>query len=542
MYRLLIVDDEEIITDGLYEVFSSYNPEQLDVYKAYSATEALEWLARSRIDIILTDIAMPGMNGLELIEKVQNFWPKCKVVFLTGHNNFEYTYRAIQMTNVRYLLKTEGYDKIIDTVEVVMNEIYQEKFTSKWIERSREQLYAYQFMAQGEYMRHLLQDSKYLGKDMEILRNEFNELEISLDLNKGVWLVLGRLTYPKGKTYLEKSNILSAVRDMWEYHLSEKLQSMDIIDKYGDILWFIQPCLDTNDDLDGRFSKYLEGSLELVQQESIHLLELPIIFTVSSHSCQWNRITEKYEQLRQLQQFKVGRNIPMIIWDTHNEQNQKSPADKTTQKYRMESMVANLDSNKIEEFFIHLQTFITSEIATDDVHQLMEAYYAIALSLYSYINRLELNTHIFNYDKLLRIDDHRSIMDGFHFLKDTTEKILHIHKIRERDKASCIIENICKYIEDHLNEDLSLVKLAEIHFFNPSYLSYFFKQEYGMNLSEYIEKCRILKAKELLENRKLKIRDVGVAVGYASAHSFTRFFKKVTGMTPKEYRGNLIRK
>ncbi len=81
MYRLLIVDDEEIITDGLYEVFSSYNPEQLDVYKAYSATEALEWLARSRIDIILTDIAMPGMNGLELIEKVQNFWPKCKVVF-----------------------------------------------------------------------------------------------------------------------------------------------------------------------------------------------------------------------------------------------------------------------------------------------------------------------------------------------------------------------------------------------------------------------------------------------------------------------------
>ncbi len=84
MYRLLIVDDEEIITDSLYDVFCSLLPDELDVCKAYSGTEAIEWMSRTRIDIVLTDISMPGLNGLELIERIQGYWPRCKVIFFNG--------------------------------------------------------------------------------------------------------------------------------------------------------------------------------------------------------------------------------------------------------------------------------------------------------------------------------------------------------------------------------------------------------------------------------------------------------------------------
>jgi two-component system response regulator YesN len=66
MHRLLIVDDEEIITDSLYEVFNQLMSDELEVYRAYTARGALEWLRRTRIDIVLTDIRMPGMSGLEL--------------------------------------------------------------------------------------------------------------------------------------------------------------------------------------------------------------------------------------------------------------------------------------------------------------------------------------------------------------------------------------------------------------------------------------------------------------------------------------------
>lgn len=75
------------------------------------------------------------------------------------------------------------------------------------------------------------------------------------------------------------------------------------------------------------------------------------------------------------------------------------------------------------------------------------------------------------------------------------------------------------------------MRLAELHHFNPSYLSRLFKQEKGTNLSEFIDDCRIRRAKELLQNTDLMIREIAIRVGYEAAHSFTRLFKKLTGMT-----------
>src|SRR5690625_4446827 len=148
MYRLLIVDDEELITDGLYDVFSRLMPEQLDVYKAYSGKEALDWMARTRIDIILTDISMPGLSGLELIERVQALWPHCRVIFLTGYDYFDYVYQAIQMNDVKYLLKTEGYDKVVETVKEIIIELKESSLKNQLPELTDQEKHAYQLMAQ----------------------------------------------------------------------------------------------------------------------------------------------------------------------------------------------------------------------------------------------------------------------------------------------------------------------------------------------------------------------------------------------------------
>ena len=160
LYRLLIVDDEDIITDWLYKVFHRLMPEKLDVCKAYSAKEALQWMSRTRIDIVLTDIRMPGMNGLELSDEIQAFWPRCKVIFLTGYSEFDYAYKAIQMTDVRYLLKTEGYDKVTSTVQEVMQEIEHENQISKMLEQSTgAALCHWSRWHKGDYFRQLLQES-----------------------------------------------------------------------------------------------------------------------------------------------------------------------------------------------------------------------------------------------------------------------------------------------------------------------------------------------------------------------------------------------
>lgn len=539
MYRLLIVDDEEIITDGLYEVFSNYMPEQLDVYKAYSGTEALQWMKRTRIDIILSDIAMPGMNGLELIKQIHSYWPKCKVVFLTGHSNFDYTYQAIQMDDVKYLLKTEGYDKVIEVIEAMIQKIQQQFEQIKLVEQSREQKDAYQFMEQSEYLRHVLQKKINTPFRQEDLINEFHNFHIKLNPSRDVLLVHGRLTYPKGATYTTKNEIQTYVRAKWNDYMSDKLLNMEIVDRYSDLIWFIQDTEAEDHSLHDHLPKYIEGTLELLQQECMYSHELVLSFVISSNFSSWSEVPDKYEQLRQIQQMKINNNVPTILKDDQDTKSISTNYDYSSTNYKLEMMFGHVEANRREAFLQELDVLIDTELSNGNMHEMKEIYYRVGLLLYSYVNQRGWHHVINQFELLLDLDEHASIEEGFSYLRIVAKQLFDYNQKDERDRATHVIETICQYIQQHLSEDLSLVKLAEIHYFNPSYLSHFFKQEKGINLSEYIERCRIKRAKELLERRDLKIKDVCLSVGYVSAHSFTRFFKKVTGKTPKEYRDSL---
>lgn len=89
MYRMLIVDDLPVIVEGLVKMFGKKKPE-LELYQAYSAYQALDVLNRTRIDIVLSDIRMPGMEGTELLHEIKRHWPLCKVIFLTSFDDFHY--------------------------------------------------------------------------------------------------------------------------------------------------------------------------------------------------------------------------------------------------------------------------------------------------------------------------------------------------------------------------------------------------------------------------------------------------------------------
>ncbi|MDQ6417847.1 response regulator [Paenibacillus sp. LHD-117] len=539
MYRLLIVDDEEIITDGLYEVFHQLLPESLDICKAYSAKEALNWLARTRIDIVLTDIRMPGMSGLELSEEIQKYWPRCKVIFLTGFSEFDYAYKAIQIPFARYILKTEGYDKVIAMVQEVIQELNHDIQMNQLVEQSRIQMDTLERMAQENYFRHILQNAFIETDTAKVLAHDFEELNIGLDPNDSIILVLGRLSYSSEAGFTERSKILASTRMIWNTFLGEQTRSIGIIDKLGDILWIIQPLISIDENFNQHLIRYLEGTLELVQDACQASLQSTISFTVSGTESAWEDISTQYERLRQLQQLKVGTGLSMILIDRSNETGIMKEGLNFAQK--IEVMEAHLEGGKPADFFTEMDMLSNLLLQVQgNVQKVTEGYYSIALLLLAHINRLGLHGQIGDYGKLMRIDDHPSMKDGFIYLRGVAEAIFQHKNKDERDRASQVIEKICHFIENHLEDDLSLVRLAEIHYFNPSYLSRFFKQEYGSNLSEYIDKCRIRRAKELLKDADQKVRDVANAVGYEAAHSFTRFFKKATGMTPQEYRDSLI--
>ena len=535
MYRLLIVDDEEIITDSLYETFARHIPDQLDVCKAYSATEALSWMQRSRIDIVLTDIRMPGMSGLELTERIQASWPNCRVIFLTGHSDFDYAYQAFQMANVRDLLKTEGYDKVMSVVEDVMEEIRQSHSMLELLEHSHQVNSQLARIQQKEYLRKLLQDCTAVMASTNDMQDELFKRDIRLQINSPIYLILGRFNNPPEKGS-DLTEVQESVRIIGSSLMHDRTAYVSVTDHYGDTIWLIQPKQEEEMSND-KLVRFLEGTLELVQEACMVSLGVSIAFSLSSQSCEWSELTKQYERLRLLQWMKIGDCVYMVLTDHRNDLSSDGPKESMRLSNRIEIMSGYLETGRIQPFYDIFEE-LAGELLQQEItmERAMETYYNLALLLHSTINRWGLQQKIPDQRSLLHLGEYTCMKDAVQFLYRAADELVRYKRSNEQERANVVIHSLCSYIKDNLEKDLSLVRLAELHHFNPSYLSRFFKQEMGINLSEFIDDCRIRRAKELLQNPNFMVREVALQVGYEAAHSFTRLFKKITGMTPQEYR------
>lgn len=538
MYRMLIVDDEEIITDGLMDIFSNLDLE-LDLYKAYSGEEALKLLRRTRVDIVLSDICMPEMDGLELMKHIHSNWPQCKIVFLTGHNEFDYVYQAIQKPGVQYMLKSEGYPKLIEAVRRAMTELEEAMRMSHLLQQAREQLHTLETLAQGDYFRHLFHST---ALDHQRLGDDLQRLGISLDASLPVLLVHGIVVCADPNiSYADRHEAALAVKFLSESWLAERTTSTGIIDRYGDLIWLIQPGSVLAGEAEDQLChtvKFLEGTFELIQQACMATLNVSLAVTLSGEAEAWESLPAAYDRIRRRQHDRPGDGTRMVQTVSLRDE---AFGDKPAVAYRASGgkseMLANhLEAGRRQEFlnlFDELAEAVTGQ--GPGCRYTTELYYTIALMLLSYANRWELQDKT-GADGLLQLRESRSWREPFAALRTVAETLFSVRTSGERRRAAITVEKVCAYIDEHIGEDLSLVRLADMIHFNPSYLSRLFKQEKGFNLSEYIEQLRLRKAKELLGSDELRVAEVGSLVGYDSPQSFTRFFKKMTQMTPQEYR------
>lgn len=539
MIRMLIVDDEEIITDGLFDVFSQLNLD-LDLYKAYSGEEALDWMNTTRVDIVLSDIRMPGMDGLELMRNIRSSWQHCKIIFLTGYNDFDYVYQAIQTPGVSYLLKSEEYDKIIKAVTDAIHELENSLKFHHLIKQSSEKLNTLETLAQGNYFRYLLQGTR-AAEELEV---DFSKLGIALDPSMPVLVAIGDLQRTNmHHSFAESQEAALAVKFLAETFLTERTDSLGIIDHYGGLLWLVQPKHahrnETGEDY-ARTVKFLEGQFELMLRACHDSLGITFAITLCADTCEWKQLSEIYDRIRSEQYWRAGDGAQMV--QTVNLETIETAANSRTLREKAESLAIHLEGGN-REGFLHLFNELTGTACDERGNGgpfALELYYTIALFFLSYINRWELHDKV-GTTGLMQRDRHSSWQDSFEFLKQIAESLFNLRLSVERNRAAAVIKKVRSYIEEHLGEDLSLVRLAGVIHFNPSYLSRLFKQESGVNLSEYIDEARMEKAKNLLKKDELKIAEVGAQVGYETPHSFTRFFKKSTGVTPVEYR-EMVRK
>ncbi|UZQ86103.1 response regulator [Thermoclostridium stercorarium] len=547
MYTLLIVDDEPIIADGLYEVFQTVEDLELDIYKAYSGDEAYELMKKTRIDIVLTDIRMPGMNGLQLMEKIHRQWPKCRVIFLTGYNEFDYIYTAIQYEGVSYILKTEEYERVIGAVRNAVLEIEKSLRLDALLQEAEEQAGTAKELLRGNFLNGVIKGRFYKN---EINQKQFDELGIKLNACDRVVMLVGRLDdLPKGLPYSEMTRRIYNVSLIAGEFLSSAVKYAYFTDENSYMIWLIQPGENTWQEC----LTFVKGNIEFIQRSCKESFGTIVSFALDDGPADWIELPDRFNTLKMVLSYRFGHDTAVlltgrgIIKEDLRDTQEKSVEKLSLNRMKFEMLAETLEYGTEEDFFALMEELTRNLRTVRSMHNIvaLEQYVSIALVLLSYINRwniLEKVAFRIGIHKLMRIDEHESWDDAVNYLYRLGSILFDIQRQEREKRAQDVVGFIQKHINDniHIQDELTLIRLADLVHFNPSYLSRLFKQVTGMNISDYISDIRVKKAKLMLGNPDVKINTVAEALGYGTAANFTRFFKKMTNMTPQEYRDFVI--
>lgn len=320
MYRLLIVDDEPVIVNGLVQLFQEQTQFDLDVWKAYSAKEAVEIAMRVKVDILVSDIRMPQKNGLQLIDEITYYWPHCRIIFLTGYSEFDYVHEALRKNVDNYILKTEGIDPIFQAVQEASSRLDEENRRRIQAEKAKMHFQ----MAEPLLKRELIQKA-LKGEALGSLLSQprYEEVGFGIDADRPAFLLVGRVGIaPEAKT----KNAVQAVQMMFINDLPSSFACEHAVLDEDLLVWLLQP----DEELLDRYRKfepedllhwqgmmsYMRGILEQVQNECEELLGVQVSFGISGNLLhQWNTAGEQLHALRTMLHSRAALGQEMVVAD-----------------------------------------------------------------------------------------------------------------------------------------------------------------------------------------------------------------------------------
>lgn len=532
--NLLIVDDEMEILEWLEELFRYEFDLDVGVYTAKSAKDALNLLNNVRFDVVLTDIKMPGMDGITLFERIKENWPHCKTVFLTGYRNFDDLYRVMNHKDVQYILKTEGDSVIMAAVKNAFDQLERE------MEEARIRIAEDKRMEKARFwMRRDLMDQVFAGIEIEHIQDSMKNMGVELDAAKAVQPYLLRIdngsnNVSSGEPALQMEYLIRSIRDNQPALLRLYIHMLDR--QYAAML--VQPQDGTSCSWE-KVAVVTEGMLEYAQTS--FRTSRGMSFSVIVHSTQVSlrELPQAVPTMRMYMNQYVGSAQEVIFKVSASEQT--SERNVISVAGQIDMLMNLLELRKEAEYFDLLRTYLSDMVQRTSRHdpQALEIYYSIAVRLLQFINENHLNEQIAFKTaiyKLTSVEAHSSWLDASQYLSDISSAIFELLQGNESNLSRRLLTRVVDYIDAHLGDDLTLTQLAQVGGFNASYLSRLFKQQMGIGPSEYILRKRVDLAKQLLTDTNERIQDIASKTGYLSAHSFTRAFRSEVGISPTEWR------
>ncbi len=547
MYRILVADDEIHVVNWVTELLNNRFSD-LEVIQVGNGKEVLQVSKTMTFDLAILDIMMPGFNGIQAAKQILEKLPSCRILLLTGYNEFDLIYQVNDIKNIRYSLKTEADEQIIQKVQEMIDDLDEEQRQRQIIDNAlRKEILLQHFEGRG-----ILYDILFESASGQSMQTKFDFYGTQLPLNP---------KNPVGVTLIQFSNH-NAVRHVITNDLLIRLYRN--LEKSVE-QFFHFAMLDINRDcvlLLTQPKSVLETSswasiLKTELDRSLMAMSIPqhqaIRFYIYSIPNPWRKVQQSYNYLLQ---YCRSHNVDDTMAPVFGSIVSRSSQAKRNGDYQQEIDLAQ------SQYFQSLQKLSAALVQGDSVAfcENMNIIYKLSPILYKMTSlrqaelRGELSLVFINYINLHHLQNeleqrlssaplYQAMADQdwnelLTYTQQLSSEIFVLMKEKVKNDSVHTVQRICSYIDGHLSENLSVTRLSEIFNYNQSYISRLFKQVRGENLSQYLKAARLNRAKELLRTSNLSIQEVADAVGFDTVQYFSMVFRKEVGMTPKSFRNS----
>lgn len=529
-YQLVICDDEPYIATSTAALLQMKLNFEMDIQVFRSSREAHAYIQEHRIDLLISDIRMQQMDGLELMHETLRLWPASQCILLTAYTDFNYVYDAISHSGVSYVLKCDGHEALLAAVEKRLTYLETALRQEKITRRAQRQMASALPLLRREWFLDL--SAGVAQESSEAFQQEL-ALPIAFSKPFSAFLLLVQL-YDSHTGFLEQLTRMEVLSDLSDELFPENMKRVFIPLDRQSIL-----CLLQEDDPSSMGAGRLEGTLEGLQRAAAQN-GIPLGIVYLPHIPDLSALSQSYETLLHTQSALASvQDGPWLV------QAQSAAADHPlvldgryiarVRSWRM----AFENGDPVAESLLNelLAPLEAPGLSWNEI--LVEMYMQLALQIVSLLRgngAIDIEQSGLSLMQLMSVERHAGVADAAAYLRRTVETIRQQQQTSVNSTAAETVKRVKNYVAAHLHEDISITCLADHIGLNASYLSRVFRKATGETLIGYITNARRELACRLLMDPSRQIQQISQELGFLTPAYFSYFFKKNEGVTPTEYR------
>lgn len=529
MYGVMIVDDEKFVRKSIINRIDWQGLDLQIVAEVDNGRDAFKLALQLKPALLLVDIRMPLMNGIELIRRLKEELPWTQYIILSGYDDFEYTKEAIKLGVSNYIKKPVDELELTETLQLIIKNLEEMHFWHKSLALLSSQAEEGLEERNAKYLNQLVHGSAKTDTVLKLKGPAFGLILLYLNISSSAHevkhLIQETLKRDLSSMYSTDAQIYPFYDDLHKGVLcilwgDRELSSALVQRLTSALIQTLGAAIDITP-----HSQQIASAFCLVSEK---LSDLPSVYNHALHLIKHKIL---YENAPILSDEIISRNK-----DNGEQKNFYESTYKALELIKQSIETGNftqvgkiLDGifgpSQKEKLSIEMIEMIVKEIG-------------IILKKMAVLHKLTTGRQL--YDDIFK-PDYLLLFQNLEELKECLCSYIRDFSLNMADfREDNIIERIKQYVDLHYGDELTVNHLAKAFYLNPNYLSHLFKNKTTMNLGSYIEDIRIEKAVGLLTNFQVKIKDIALSVGYNDPNYFTKVFKKRTGMTPLEYQQQVI--